>query len=498
MVNVFNVSAFFIVLREVLEACLVVGIVIAYLQKTGATHLQPTVWISAGLGVALSAVIGIAFTVVYYTKSKAIFSGKGEQMFECVTFLLAAALLTWMIVWMLRVGKDLRGKIEQDVNQRIEGESGRAKWAIFFLIFVQVFREGIETFIFLFGARSESSSVVDKSAWKGIILPGIIGLMVAIAIAYFVFRGLLTFDIQSVFLVSSIILMSFAAGLTSRAFHELQETGYIGDFEVDNIEKDWWNAAMWTTSGCCNHEENQFFATLNVLFGYVDSPSFVQFIGYFGYWFIVLPILVALNWSVIRSYPNKIAKYARVMSGTSLLCLLIGFIYAVSNATWTGIVVTTLGLALSVLACLGTFDILANTFRALKNMRRSLLLGAAVGLGAYTLFTAILHIVQMACIGRSCHLPNFYYWGLILDQDWLDEPRTEALDAYNALAVLSVSLTVTVFFFSTMAILLYLFVVHLGSDGGYVYDNTSLVYDKEQVSSDSAGQADETGHIQQP
>lgn len=260
MVNVFSIPAFFIVLREVLEACLVVGIVLAYLDKTGALHLRKHVWAGAAGGVILSSIIGITFTVFYYTREDQIFSGKAELIFEGFAFLFAAALLTWMILWMLRAGKKLQGNLEAKVDKAIEAEgAGKAAWGVFAMVFIQVLREGIETFIFLFGAAASGESEdggVDKEAWKSVILPGFIGLFVGLAIAYFVFKGLVQLDIQAFFLISSIVLMAFAAGLVSHGLHELQEVDWFGPYEmkdgeeIGSIDRDWWNAKMWSTKAC--------------------------------------------------------------------------------------------------------------------------------------------------------------------------------------------------------------------------------------------------------
>jgi high-affinity iron transporter len=472
MVNVFNVSAFFIVLREVLEACLVVGIVIAYLHKTGSTHLCKWVWIGAAAGVLLSGIIGIALTVVYYTKGVAKFTGKTEQYFEAVMFTIAAALLTWMIMWMLKMGKSLRGKIEANLDKSLDQDSRKAKVGIASLIFVQCFREGIETFVFLFGVQeSTSGTEVDTSFWKGIILPGLLGVVVAVAIAYFVFRGLLSFDIQYILFLSSIILMFFAAGLTTRAFHELQETQALGAYEDDNRESTWWNAAMWSTKACCNSSSNEFFATLKALFGYSHSPTFVHVVGYVGFWLIVLPLLAWFYWETISSARNKIANYARGMAGIAVICFLIGFIYAVSHPTWTGILTTGLGLLFSTVACLALFDMLVNKVAAIKTRRKAILLATSTLFGLLAILGTILPIVQMSCLDKACRLPKFYYWGLILNQSWLDTADTPTKTAFKAVAVLTVSICITLVFLGGITFVLYLFAKNVGADGNYVYED---------------------------
>jgi high-affinity iron transporter len=483
MTNIFNVSAFFIVLREVLEACLVVGIVIAYLHKTGSTHLCKWVWFGAASGVVLSGIIGIALTIVYYTKGVAKFAGKTEQYFEAVMFAIAAVLLTWMILWMLRMGRNLRGKIETNLDQTLDQDARKAKLGIFLLIFVQCFREGVETFIFLFGAQaSESGAEIDTSSWKGIVIPGLLGLVVAVGIAFFVFRGLLTFDIQYILFLSSIILMFFAAGLTTRAFHELQETQALGAYEDgDNLESRWWNASLWSIKSCCDSSDNEFFATLKALFGFSDSPTFVHVASYVGFWLIILPLLAWFYWESITSARNKIANYARGMAGTAFFCFLIGFIYAVSHPTWTGIVTTVWGLLLSIVACLALFDMLVNRVTPIKTHRKAILLATCILFSMLVIFASILPIVQMSCLDKSCRLPKFYYWGLILNRDWLDTADTASDTAFKAVAVLTLSICVTLVFVGGLSFVLYLFAIHVGSDGNYIYEDMHSLGIEEEI-----------------
>ena len=240
-------AAFFIVLREVLEACLVIGIVLACLNSIGSPHLRKWVWYGAGAGIGLALASGIAFVTVYYTSGKNFFTGKTEKIFEGIVFLIAAALLTWMIVWMQQMGRTLKATLEKDVQDKIDNSSDGGKWGIFFMVFVQVLREGIETVIFLFGAASASD---DPNAWRAIPIPGILGIVVGIILSWALFRGLIELDIDSFFLATSVILMLFSAGLTSHAFHELQEVDWFGEWAEDKTQRDWWNARMWSTKDC--------------------------------------------------------------------------------------------------------------------------------------------------------------------------------------------------------------------------------------------------------
>ena len=456
MANIFTISAFFIVLREVLEACLVVGIVLAYLEKSGDKLLRPYVWAGAAAGILLSLVVGVTFTVIYYRNDNQLFTGKAEYIFEGIAFLFAAALLTWMILWMLAMGRKMQQEIEDKVDKALQSEStAQAKIGIASMVFIQVLREGIETFIFLFGAAGSDGS---DDAWKGIILPGILGLIVGLIVAYLVFRGLVTLDIQSFFLISSLVLMAFAAGLVSHGLHELQEADWFGPYDGVEI-RDWWNAKMWSTKDCCNDKTNEFFAMLRALFGYQDTPSFIELTSYFAYWAAILAILLAMNWSTVKTASKRAGKYSRGCAFFSLCSFFVGFIYACINATWTGLVVTIIGLILSVVACAAVFGTFAKFIPGLNASRRTLASVAAVGSAVFGLFVCVLHIVQLTCLEIKCRFPSFYYWGLIFTTEWIEEGNTGK--SYNSVAVLSWSFVFSFFFFACQAIAFYIYSLNM-------------------------------------
>ena len=235
MVKVFSIPAFFIVLREVLEACVVVGIVLAYLKKTGTTQYSKYVWIGAFSGVGLSLALGIAFGIVYWVNDNSLFEGNAEKIFEGVTFLVAAVLLTWMILWIMSMGKKLQQSLEGKVEKIIEDDestSRRKKILLVGLVGFQVLREGIETFIFI----TANAGAEDQGGWRAIPIPGILAIIVGLVASYLVFRGMLELDIIKFFYWSSVILVFFAAGLVSYAFHEIQEVDAFGDWEPSEPE----------------------------------------------------------------------------------------------------------------------------------------------------------------------------------------------------------------------------------------------------------------------
>lgn len=467
MAVIFSIPAFFIVLREVLEACLVVGIVLAYLDKVGATQYRKWVWLAIAAGVGGSVAAGVAFAIVFFVRGDQLFSGNAEKIFEGITFLIAAALLTWMIIWVMMLGKNLRNKMEQELDDILEkSRSTRAmKTSIFFMVFVQILREGIETVIFLIGTAGAD----DVGGWRAIPLPGVLALIVGVFGSYLAFRGLVYLDINSFLRWSAYILVAFAAGLVSHAFHELQEVDLFGPWKPSE-ERDWYNATMWSTKDCCHDKENQFFAMLRALFGYQDTPTFVEWVTYFAYWLIVIIIFLYVNWSYIRSSRNSVASLTRKMILLSGLFTFVGFVYSMINVTWIGALTMTVGLILSVVGTAAIFEIAPNR---VKIPRKAISFATGIAFSALTLFMLILHLVELQCQGgEQCSINIFYFFGLIFDGDFSATGRQEK--SWPSIAILSISLVVTLFFFGALSLSLILFSFNFDGEGQYISDSEIL------------------------
>lgn len=488
--GLFSIPAFFIVLREVLEACLVVGIALAYVNQTGATQYRRYIWAGAIVGVVISAAIGLAFGIVKWQKDTLLFQGDAEKIFEGVAFLIAAALLTWMIIWMMVMGKSMRSKLESRIDNIIEKEENsprRRKFAMFTMVFVQVLREGIETVIFLLGTTG------DEEDWRSIPIPGVLAIVVGLGASFLMFRGLVELDIMKFFYYSSLILIAFAAGLVSHAFHELQEVDWFGPWEVTN-KRDWYNAVMWSTKACCHDKENQFFAMLRALFGYQDTPTFVEWSTYFAYWLIIAAVFVAINWSTVRAARSRFLSMSKLLSFWAFTFTFVGFIFAVLNVTWLGVTTMTFGLVLSIVTIWSTFDTTSLLVKPLAKIRKSLLLGTGIGWGALTAFMFVMHLVQMQCEGAegSCSTENFFFFfGLVFDDDFNRQGRGEGKSptSWHAIAVLSISIVLTVYFFGTLSFSLIMASLNVDSVGHYIHDDAirAKMHDEDVPSAPSLG-----------
>jgi high-affinity iron transporter len=255
------VAAALITLREGLEAALIVGIVLSVLRKLGHGERARPVWLGVGAAFVTSVAAGLALNALGVA-----FEGTGEQVFEGTAMLLAASVLTWMIFWMQHQGRQVQAELELDVRQAAVRGGG---WALFSLAFVAVVREGIETVLFLTAAAFSATPTQT-------LLGGAGGLVVAVALGWFMFAGGKRLDVRTFFRVTSIVLILFAAGLVAHGVHELQEAALLPTL-VEHV---------WNINPILN-EDGTVGTFLEALFGYNGNPSLLEVIAYAAYFVIV-------------------------------------------------------------------------------------------------------------------------------------------------------------------------------------------------------------------
>lgn len=248
-------------LREGLEAALIIGILLGTLRKIERSDYRSMVWAGTLSAVALS----ILGAIGIYSLG-ASFEGQAEEIFEGITMLLAAAVLTWVILWMRHHAHTLNKQLETDVRQAVFKGS---KKALFALAFLAVIREGIELALILTAASFTTDRVQ-------ILLGAALGLGLSVLLAWLLFNSLVRLNLQKFFQVTSILLILFAAGLVAYGVHELNEAGWIPSV-VEHV---------WDLNPILN--ENSFVgAILKTLFGYNANPSLTEVIAYVGYFLLL-------------------------------------------------------------------------------------------------------------------------------------------------------------------------------------------------------------------
>jgi high-affinity iron transporter len=206
-----------VMLREGLEAALVVGIILAYLRKVGAADRVAAVWAGVAAAVAVSVLLG---GVLFWTVGE--LDGKAEMLYEGTAMLTAVVVLTWMVFWMRRQARTVGNALRDRVAEALSSGSGIALAAV---AFIAVAREGFESALFMFTATQESTPA---QAFIG----GAIGTAVAVGVGALVYRGTAHLDLRKFFTVTSAILFVFAAYLLHGAIEEFAEAGLLGGEEV--------------------------------------------------------------------------------------------------------------------------------------------------------------------------------------------------------------------------------------------------------------------------
>jgi high-affinity iron transporter len=254
-----DLSALVIAMREGIEMALVVGILLAYLSRVGARSAHRWVW----LGV-VSAVLVSLGALALLNALDAELEGRNEQLFEGTTMVLAAIFLTWMIFWMMRNSRHLKGELQRSVQGVLD--RGGMAWGIFLLAFFAVVREGVELALLLFAAPGE-----------GKLLGSVAGLAVAVAVGVLIYAFGRRIDLRTFFKVTTIILVLFAAGLVAHAAHEFAEAGLLAAVE---------GPILWSTRSLLPDDEG-LGAILRALVGYQDEPTVIEVVAYLGYFVIV-------------------------------------------------------------------------------------------------------------------------------------------------------------------------------------------------------------------
>jgi len=251
-------------LREGLEAALIIGIVLGAVSKIRRTDLAPAVWLGT-----LSAVIISILTAIILTSFGMSLEEKAEQIFEGVTMLIAAGILTWMIFWMGKQARFLKSELEDGVNK---AAASTGKRAVFWLAFLAVVREGVELAIFVTAAFFASNQGETSTNLIQILAGTILGLGTAVLLGYTIFATSLRLDLRRFFQVTGILLILFAAGLVAHGVHEFNEVGWIPSV-VEHV----WDVNMIL-------DENSIAGQLlKTLFGYNGNPSLTEMIAYFVY-----------------------------------------------------------------------------------------------------------------------------------------------------------------------------------------------------------------------
>ena len=259
---------YLLALREGLEAALIIGIVLGALAKIRRNDLSLAVWLGT-----LSAVGISILTAVLLTSFGMSLEESAEQIFEGITMLIAAGILTWMIFWMSKQARFLRSELEAGVNK---AAASTGKRAVFWLAFIAVVREGVELALFITAAffAGDQSQLMTNIIQT--LAGTILGLGTAALLGWTLFATTVRLDLRRFFQVTGLLLILFAAGLVAHGVHEFNEVGWIPAV-VEHI---------WDVNSIID-ETSLGGQLLKTLFGYNGNPSLTEMISYFVYLAVV-------------------------------------------------------------------------------------------------------------------------------------------------------------------------------------------------------------------
>ncbi len=201
------IDAFIVTLREGVEAALIVGITLAYLQKIGQTGLRKTVFGGLIAAFLTSILVAIVFARLEWN----------QDVFEGWIMLASAFFVITMVIFMMKTGRKLKGQIEGKVG--LLADKGSA-FGIFLFVFLMVLREGVETVLILSGVSLNTSAMLN-------FLGTLLGVLVAIFFGVMFVKGSVKINLQKFFRVTTVILFFVAAQLVITGLHELSESGVL-------------------------------------------------------------------------------------------------------------------------------------------------------------------------------------------------------------------------------------------------------------------------------
>jgi high-affinity iron transporter len=247
---------FLIMLREGIEAALIVGIVASYLKQSGRSAWMPVVWVGVFLAVALSLFAGAGLQWV-----SAEFPQKQQELFEAAVGLVAVLVLTAMVFWMRQAAQSIKGALLSSVDQAFAATDHRGL-ALVGMVFFAVAREGLESVFFLL-------AVFQQSEGYGAPAGAVLGIAAAVVVGWCIYTGGMRINLRRFFRWTGIFILLVAAGMLASTLRHLHEAGVWNQlqgvvFDVSDV------LPMDSALG----------SVLSGLFGYQATPVWGEVLAY--------------------------------------------------------------------------------------------------------------------------------------------------------------------------------------------------------------------------
>ena len=301
---------FVIGLREGLEAALIVSIIATFLNRQGRRDLLRPVFAGVAVAVLLCLAIGIALEVLSQNLPQ-----KQQEGLETVVGVLAVGMVTYMVIWMKRHSRDLKGQLEGMAAGAMGQGGGRVGRAMVLMAFLAVLREGFETAVFLIAAFNESGSGL--SAGLGAIL----GVAVAVGLGYAIYRGGVKLNLSKFFRVTGLVLVLVAAGLVVNALHTAHEAGWLQAGQSGTVDLAWLVRPGSVQS-----------SLLTGMLGIQPHPVLIELIGWLVF---LIPVGVYVAWPPGKTVPRRVLIPAISVTGVVVLIAAISLALAAPSTPST-------------------------------------------------------------------------------------------------------------------------------------------------------------------
>jgi high-affinity iron transporter len=259
-------GALLIVFREVIEAGLIVGIVLAVTQGIAGRKVLIGGGIAAGL-------IGASIVAAFAGALSELFQGNGQELFNACVLALAVIMLGWHNIWMARHGRELADEMRAVGRSVSAGTKPPSALAV--VVAVAVLREGAEVVLFLYGII-----VANNETGSSIALGGFLGLAAGVALSALTYVGLIQIPARRLFQVTSALIALMAAGMAAQA------VAFLAQADIATMLA----ARIWDTSRFVS-DGSIFGRVLHTLFGYTDRPSELQFVVYLATLALILGLM---------------------------------------------------------------------------------------------------------------------------------------------------------------------------------------------------------------
>ncbi|EJN00459.1 iron uptake transporter permease EfeU [Phyllobacterium sp. YR531] len=247
---------FLIMLREGIEAALIVGIVASYLKQTGRGAWMPAVWVGILLAVALSLFAGAALQMV-----SAEFPQKAQEFFEAIVGVIAAFILLSMVFWMRKAARSIKSELHASIDNALAHSSGQAT-ALIAMVFFAVAREGLESVFFLLAIFQQSTN-------NDALLGALFGILLSVVLGYGIYAGGIRLNLRRFFYWTGIFILIVAAGILSGSLRHFHEAGV-------------WNSLQTVVVDLSDvlPVGSPLGTLLSGIFGYQDAPTLGEAIVY--------------------------------------------------------------------------------------------------------------------------------------------------------------------------------------------------------------------------